>query len=213
MSQSISLKDAERRVFQTAVNDGLWDIFLGCFFLMFVIAPFLSAALGDFWSSAIFLPFWGLVYLLLRLVRKRVIAPRLGSVSFGASRTARLMKFNLVMLIVNIVALLLGLIAATFASKIPGQATSIGLGLALMAAFSFTAYFLGLGRLYLYGLLVGVAPPIGEWLWAHHLASHHGFPVTFGAVSGIMILTGTALLLRLLRRFPPVQDGSQADGV
>ena len=26
---------------------------------MFVIAPYLSTSLGDFWSSAVFLPFWG----------------------------------------------------------------------------------------------------------------------------------------------------------
>jgi hypothetical protein len=119
MSQSISLRDAERKVFHTAVNDGLWDIFLGCFFLMFAITPFLSERLGDFWSSVIFLPFWGLVYLAIRFVRKHVITPRLGSVKFGASRNAILMRFNLVMLVVNLIALVLGLIAASLTSRIP----------------------------------------------------------------------------------------------
>lgn len=202
MFRSISLKDAERKVFQTAVNDGLWDIFLGCFFLMFVIAPFLSEKLGDFWSSAIFLPFWGLVYLAIRLVRKHVITPRIGSVKFGPSRNAILMRFNIVMLIVNVLALVLGLIVASLASRVPGQATGIAFGLLLLAAFSTAAYFLGVGRLYVYGLLLGLAPPIGEWLWAMHLTSHHGYPVTFGTISGIMMLTGATLLLRILRRYP-----------
>ena len=56
MSQKISLREAERKAFRSRYNDGLWDILLGCFFLMFVIAPYLSASLGDFWSSAVFLP-------------------------------------------------------------------------------------------------------------------------------------------------------------
>lgn len=59
MSQQISLKDAERKVFRITYNHGLWDVFLGCFFLIFVIGPYLSSSLGDFWSSFVFLPFWG----------------------------------------------------------------------------------------------------------------------------------------------------------
>jgi len=57
MSSQISLKEAEQKVFKTAYNDGLWDIFLGCFFMIFVIAPYLSESLGDFWISVVFLPF------------------------------------------------------------------------------------------------------------------------------------------------------------
>ena len=57
MSRQLSLKEAERKAFRTKYDDGLWDILLGCFFSMFAIAPFLSASLGDFWSSAVFVPF------------------------------------------------------------------------------------------------------------------------------------------------------------
>jgi nitrate reductase gamma subunit len=61
-------------------------------------------------------------------------------------------------------------------------------------------------------LLLGLAPPIGEWLWVNHLTSHHGYPVTFGVISGIMILTGIMLLLRLLRSYQAARDDFQADG-
>ncbi|MFC1935998.1 hypothetical protein ACFLX9_04540, partial [Chloroflexota bacterium] len=60
MSQRISLKEAERRAFTKAFQDGLWDILIGCIVLLWAIAPFLSTRMGDFWSSAVFLPFWGL---------------------------------------------------------------------------------------------------------------------------------------------------------
>jgi len=77
MSPQISLKDAERKVFQSTFADGLWDVLLGCWFPMqLAIAPFLSVSMGDFWSSAVFLPFWGAIYLVIWLVRKKVVIAR-----------------------------------------------------------------------------------------------------------------------------------------
>ena len=98
MVQKISLKEAERKVFRATLQDGLLDIFIGCIVLQFAIAPLLSSRLGDFWSSIVFLPFWALVYGVIWLVRKSIVAPRLGSVKFGSARKTRLTKFTLVML-------------------------------------------------------------------------------------------------------------------
>jgi hypothetical protein len=202
MSQQISLRDAERRVFRTAYNDGLWDIFLGCYFLILVIAPFLSTSLGDFWSSVVFLPFWGLIYLVIRLIRKYVVTPRVGVVRFGPVRKGKLKKFTLLMLCVNIVSLILGLVAAVSIGRISGQVISIFFGLILLTGFSAAAFYLDFTRLYLYGLLLGLAPLVGEWLWEHGYTTHHGFPITFGAISGIMILVGLVIFVRLVHSNP-----------
>lgn len=198
MEPQISLKEAERRVFKTKTNDGLWDVFLGCYFLMFVLGPYMSTRLGDFWSSAIFLPFWGLVYLAILMIRRKVIKPRSGEVRYGAVRKAKLVRFTIVMLAVNILALILGIFAFVYFGRVPGQMMGIGLGLILLFGFSLAAYLLDYPRLYMYGLLVGLAPMVGEWLFVHQLASHHGFPVTFGLASGVMILTGLVVFARFL---------------
>ena len=205
MSQPRSLQEAEREVFRTVYQDGLWDLFLGCFMLLFALAPLLSVRLGDFWSSAVFLPFWGLVVLGIWLVRKHVIAPRVGVVKFGQARQRKLRKFSLVMLAVNVVALVLGVIVA-WRSPVPGLPVPIVFGLILLAGFSLAAYFLDFSRLYVYGLLVGLAPIVGEWLYTNHKVSHHGLPITFGIVSGIMILTGLVIFVRLLRDNPPPEE-------
>ena len=207
MSQKISLKEAERKAFRTTYNDGLWDIFLGCFFLIFVIAPFLSTSLGDFWSSAVFVPFWGLVFLVIRLIRKHVVTPRVGVVSLGLARKTKLAKFTVVMLAVNVIAFILGLVAAFGFGKAPGQIYSITLGMIVLIGFSIAAYFLDFNRLYAYGLLVGVSPLVGEWLWTQGYATHHGFPITFGTAAGIMILVGLSVFVRLLRDHPVPQEG------
>ena len=207
MTGQISLKEAEKRVFRITYDDGLWDILLGCFFLVFAIAPFLSRSLGDFWSSAVFVPFWGMVFLVVRLIRKWVVVPRMGIVKLGRARKTKLMKLSIVMLVINVVAFILGIIAAMTVGSFPGQMPAIILGLTLLIGFSIAAYFLDFTRLYVYGLLVGLSPLIGEWLWTQGLASHHGFPITFGAAAGIMMLVGLSVFLRLLRDNPVPIEG------
>jgi hypothetical protein len=202
MSQKISLKEAERKAFISAYNDGLWDIFLGCFFLTFIIALYLSPILGDFWSSVAQLPFWGLAYLAIWLIRRYVVTPRIGRVTFGQARKARLRKFALVLLAINVAAFIMGLIAALSFGRVSGQVTGIIFGMILLMGFSMAAYFLDFSRLYIYGLLVGLSPMVGEWLWTHGYASHHGFPITFGTSAVIMILAGLAVFVRFLRDNP-----------
>lgn len=212
----ISLKNTERKAFQSAFADGLWDVLLGCFALQFAIAPLLSETLGDFWSSMIFLPIWALVYLGIWLLRKHVIAPRVGTVRFGQPRKARLRKFTLVMLVFNLLVLVLGLLAmlnmlgnANRSAQIPAAAYPSLLGMFVLVAFSLAGYLLDFARLYLYGLLLFAAPIAGEWLYQNLGAAHHGFPIGFGLSAAVMILTGLGLFVRLLAKYPPVEMPEQ----
>lgn len=208
MAQPISLKEAERKAFRTKTNDGLWDIFLGGYFLMFVIVLYLSPILGDFWSSVMFLPYFALAYLAILLIRKYVVTPRVGIVKFGLVRKAKLAKFTVVMVAINTSALILGILAAVSFGNVPGQVYPIILGMILLFGFSLAAYFLDYNRLYIYGLLVGFSPIVGEWLWNQGYASHHGLPITFGISGGIMILVGLVVFIQFLRDNPlPITDG------
>ena len=207
MSQQISLRDVERQAFRIKTDDGFVDIMLACFLLMFVIAPFLSARLGDFWSSAVFLPFWAFVYLVIWLIRKYVITPRLGTVNFGRARRAKLTKFTVLLFAFNLIALILGIVALLNLGRVPGLLFAVSLGILLWIACIVAAYFLDLDRLYIYGLLLGLSPPVGEWLWTHGYATHHGFPITFGLSAGIMILVGLCRFVRVLRYNPIADEG------
>ena len=206
MNSPVSLKSAERKAFQSTFADGLWDVFIGFFALEFAIAPLLSKSLGDFWSSAVFLPVFGVVYLVIWLTRKYVVAPRIGTVSFGNVRRKKLQRFSLIMLVANIVIFILGIIVALNFRKFPGFGIASLLGLFLLVAFSTAAYILDFTRLYLYGLMLVVAAPVGEWLYANHGVSHHGYPIVFGFSAGVMILTGLMLFIRLLRDNPRVDE-------
>ncbi len=205
MQDPISIKSAERKAFQASVADGLWDVFIGCFVLEFAIAPLLSKSLGDFWSSVIFLPFFGLVYLGIWLTRKNIIAPRIGSVKFSKPRQNKLRKLRTMLVVFNIVIFILGLIAYIYFGRFSGGILMGILGVFLMAGFSVAGYFLEYPRLYIYGSLLMIAPLVGEWLYTYRGASHHGFPIVFGFSSGFMILVGLVTFTRLLKNNPKIE--------
>jgi MFS family permease len=214
MSQKISLKQAERQVFKTATNDGLWDIFIGSFFLQFAIAPLLSRSLGDFWSSFVFLPFWALVLISIWLLRKHVVIPRIGFVKFGATRKKKLTKFTFLMLVANLIALILGLFLALNPNVISGYIYPILLGFTILVFSSIAAYFLNFARLFIYGLLFLISLMVGEWLFVNFKVSHHGFPITFGISAGIIIITGLIIFYRLLRENPvPVNESISGENM
>jgi hypothetical protein len=216
MSQKISLKEAERKAFRFTFQDGLWDIFISFFPLQFAIGPLLSPIMGDFWSSAIFLPVWGLAYLAIWLVRKYVVKPRIGMVKYGSARRLRLARFTLIMLLGNLAIFALGIVVYVNFTTLSGVLIAAILGLFWLIGFSMAAYFLDYPRLYFYGLLLSVSPLVGEWLYSTYGVAHHGFPVTFGFSAGVMILSGLVTFVRFLRdnplpdTEPPIQGASNA---
>jgi hypothetical protein len=204
MSQRISLAEAERRAFRATFQDGLWDVLLGCFFLMFAIAPLLSKHLGDFWSSAVFVPFWALAYLVIYLVRRQVVIPRMGVARFGPTRRVKLLWLNVVLFVVFLAGLVVSLLTRGPDAGVWMRTLPFGLIVALvfLVTLSAAAFFLDFPRLYIYGVLAGLAPVVGDWLYVQFRIPHHGFPLTFGIASGIMILTGLIIFVRFVRSHP-----------
>ena len=208
MSNEISLREAERKVFKSAFQDGLTDVGIGCVILMFPIALLLGPYLGDFWSSAVLLPVSWISLLALWLLRRFVVRPRVGIVKYGSWRKSKMMRFNVLMLFILIFALVLGLLSTVTFDVMPGWIHTARLSLVLLIGFSLAGYFLDFPRLYLYGILAALAPLIGEILYVRLDVPHHGFPVTFGVTAGLMIVTGLIFFVRLLRTYPPGIDQS-----
>ena len=201
MSENKTLRAVDRKIFKTSFKDGLLDIFLASFVLMFAVAPLLSGTLGDFWSSFIFLPFWGLVYLVLWYLRRKVISPRIGTVTWGEMRKKKLRVGSIIMLILNFLFLGLGIIS--FLAPIEsGFAMSIRFGIMILLLFSGAGYIFDYEPLYVYGVLITLAMPIGEWLYKNAGFSHHGYPAVFGTVSGIMLLRGLYKFITLVKSTP-----------
>jgi hypothetical protein len=196
------LERMERSTYRAAADSGLWDLFLASIVAMFALAPLLSVPLGDFWASAVFLPVFAVILLAIRIVNVRVIAPRVGVVEFARPRRQRLMLLATVMLVVNVAALIAGIVVAVREPVMQGPIVPLMLSLIVLFGFSVAAFVLQIPRVFLYGLLLAVAPMVGEALFLRGYASHHGFPVVFG-VSAVVIAVGG--LLRFVRFLPPDQ--------
>lgn len=212
MSNQLDLKRAERMLFSTSLGDGLLDIMISVFLLMFAIAPLLSETLGDFWSSVVFLPFLGIVYFIVNLLRKLVVRPRLGQVKYGPERITKLNRFTRVMFVINLVFFIAGVVIV-FLTPLgePGRMgwpVAIGFGLGLLLFSSLAGAYLNLSRLFVYGLLLAVAPVVGEWLYRQNWVAHHGYPVVFGTVAAVIFVVGATMFIRLLGEPTPPDENA-----
>jgi hypothetical protein len=202
------LKALEQRTFRTVTDDGLWDVVIAGLFAMFAIAPLLSETLGDYWSAAVFVPIWLVAYLVIRVVRHRIIVPRVGTVRFGADRQQRLRRLGIVMMVVNVIGAGLGVVALIGVQldwlDLGNGSIAYPLGLAMVAliGLSGAAAVTGIHRYYLYGLMLAIATLVGEWLWREDLATHHGYPIAFGAASAIIFTTGIVRFTTIVRNHP-----------
>jgi MFS family permease len=199
------LERLERATFLSTADTGLWDMYLASMVSMFAIAPLLSVYLGDFLSAAVFLPVFALLLWGIHLVKTRVIQPRVGLVEYGMPRKKRLKSLGVIMLVVNVMALVLGLVAAYRLPMDQGAIVPIFMSIILLLLFSTAALFLGIPRIFFYGLLLAVAPPIGEFLFQRGYATHHGFPVVFGTCAAVILMAGIVRFVRFLP--PPVPGG------
>lgn len=213
MVTNINLKELERRAFRSTFQDGLWDIFIGFLFTQFAIAPILSArGLGDFWSSAILFPIYMIVLVVVMLLKKYVVTPRLGIVQFSKNRKS---KLRIVILMMNII-LVIGIIAAVFFVDLSCLNIQwlfpATFSLILLIGFSAAAYFLDLIRFYIYGAMNSLAVVVGELLYQFAGAVHHGFPIAFGITSSIMIIVGTVLFVEFVKKYPKTGEDVNLEG-
>lgn len=211
MSKNDVLAKAERKVFRASFEDGLIDLGIAGFTFMFSVAPLLSVRLGDFWSSFIFLPFFGALYLLLRWVRKRFVVPRIGRVEFGLERIAKLRRGGTVMLILNLIFLVIGAVTFIYPGEL-NWLVALRFSAVILIFFSMVGHLYDFPRLYFYGGAAALAIPAGEWLWQQKLVSHHGFPVVFGSLTVLILLIGLYKFTRVMQREVPGYEDQPNEG-
>jgi hypothetical protein len=192
------LKNIERATYRASMDSGLWDILLASVISMLAIAPLLSVHIGDYWSSAVFIPVYAVILVMIRVLTVRVIRPRIGVVELARPRRQRLQTLAIIMLMVNVVALIAGFVAATRAPVVGGPVVSFAMSMVILVGFSLASFILEIPRVFFYGLMLAVAPLIGEALFIRGLASHHGFPIVFGVSAVAILISGVVRFVRFL---------------
>ena len=158
-------KQIERRVFTSFFQAGFIEAFTGIFLLQLGLpALFSRSGFGDLESALLALPIALILLIVVFIVRRFVVIPRLGHVKFLPARRPRLSKLILVPILTLIAGVVVGYIFSENASLRNTFVGQIPFSLIPIIIFSAAAYFLDMKRLYIYGVIVGLTFPLGKYL-------------------------------------------------
>ena len=199
MSQTIDLKEIERKAFTSYFQDGFWELMLGLVLLQIAGGRILEYfGLSDYWGAAI--AFFGV--LLMVVGKKTITVPRMGHVNFGPARKRSLMKVTLI-LSISVAFSLIGYLIAASSPNIEMDRLTFPILFAVKAivVFAIMAYLMDFDRLYFYGVLIGISMLVGE-IWYISTGFYYAISIVFGFSSLSLIVIGSVLLYRFLNAYP-----------
>jgi hypothetical protein len=205
MPRILDLEGLERRVWRsTTYQDGLFDVMLGVMLLQVAVGPWLyNRGVPVPVTLSVMFAFAALAVLGFLVGKRLVTKPRMGMVEFGPGRKAKNKK-AVVLLSTSLVAGMIwfgiALMGLTGLADLAGWMVPAGIfGVQAIVIFSLLAYFLGLSRLYLYGWLYALVFP-GRIISVEYLGIRDFIAVL--APAAVMVIIGSALFVRFLRRYP-----------
>ena len=215
MSQMADLRKILQRTHRLLTfEDGLWDLMLGMMFLVLALYPVTRAWLGPEWNFVLFLVLIGIIVTLQLVSRQLISSPRIGYARQKKSPRRRL----LVGFTVLMVLLTLGLVILTLLSPAAKSTTSevtansarrgylVEFIVILVLGFIFSAlgYLFGVGRMYAYGWMIGLAN-----LASVYLVHNAGWPFLgpLALVAGVILVIGLTRFARFVQKYPlPVEE-------
>jgi len=202
MSRKNSLRAIEKKTYMFYHQDGLLDIFIGIYVLLFGIGISLLT-LTDFntWFlipaifPAIMIPIW-------ISAKRKITMPRIGYVNFGVRGVNKMTAIFIGLMVAGLgVFMVFGL----GASMGEGWALTLRdffisnsmliIGVGAVSVSSLFAYTMGLKRLYGYGLLIFVL-----FFTGHFITIPFGYILL--AIGFVIAISGFVLLMQFIRKYP-----------
>ena len=207
MTNSIDLKQLEKRAFRSTYQDGLWDIYYG------LITMFLAIFMdrpeeGYSWVNiALMVAGFLLAYVLFRGAKKLITLPRLGQVTFGPIRKARKRTMSIILgvfialqallLVFTFLGWLIPQIGKLISQIFPGSndllAVSLIGAMIICVSMTVSAHYSDFLRGYYIALLMAVAVFLILFL------DRPIYPLIIGVV---IVIPGIVLLVRFIRQHP-----------
>ena len=198
MENDRDFKELEQKVFRSYFNDGLWDIYGALILLGFGLTMVTG---WDYLMLA-----FAVLAVLLLLLRKRIVIPRLGQVKFSSERQTKMKRSTLIAMITLTFTMLIGVVFFLLFStnSMPGW-LDIWMGDHFLAAFggilallvAVAAYVVGVWRYYIYAALTFIA-----FILASILRPNDVEAIPILIAGGIILISGAVILTRFLRKYP-----------
>lgn len=209
MNKNASLNEVEKKTYMSYHQDGLIDIFVAVYVLLFGLGILLMTV-TDFstWFvipaifPAVMVPIWV-------SAKKRITMPRIGYVKFGGRGANKLMAIFIGLMVAGLGAFMVISFASSqgWALTVRNLILSNGMiiiGIAGASMSSLFAYTMGLKRLYAYGLLT-----LALFLTGHFIT--FPFEYVLLTIGFVVLINGFVLLVRFIRKYPLTQgDGTNA---
>ena len=210
MNQTIDIKNAEKQVLRLAsLEDGIWDIYLGLFFILMSIYSITRQILGPLLNAIFILGMSLLLVALAWIAKKRITQPRIGAVKLGTQSKKKIKAAHLITWALVLATFVLLILSANAIIREPNWErlpqwfsdfdVDLIFALITIAIFCLIGYFTGVARFYLYGVLLGVGNFATTVLLVYQDLLF-GWPI---ALAGLIIaLMGAAVLLKFLQTHP-----------
>ena len=219
-THTLSVKEAERKAFRLSTSeDGLYDFFFGTYTILLSLMPWLDEnGMRTPWNVILVMALGFLIMFGVILLKKFLIAPRIGQVRYGADRKKRMKRLGVVMAVLFVLTLVLfgmTVSAIYFREPIfngfngavdwifPLDIVHTAAGIFIFAVFSLIGYMNDYPRLYLYGFLFGLG-----YVVSTVLQDMTGSPLywPYALAGSIAAVTGIILFIRFLRGYPLPQE-------
>jgi hypothetical protein len=198
---TLNEKKIERRVFTSFFQDGLIEAFTGIFLLQLGLpAVFSRSGFGDLQSALITLPIALILLIVVFLVRKFVVTPRIGRVKFLPERRRRVSRLIIVPILTLTAGAIVGFVFTENASLRNIFIGQIPFSLSPIIVFGAAAYFLDIKRLYIYGVIVGLIFPLGKYLETV-IVSRNTLPATILFAAFVFLGIATVFFVAFLRKY------------
>jgi len=201
MSETIDLKELEKKAWKSTLEDGIFEIYFGILHLSLALGIVLDKILPESLSAIITLSFIGLGFIFFLIAKKYISQPRIGKVKFARPRIMRYVK-TIALLTVNFIVILI-IYLIRFSLKIPMYLYGLIVGLLFFTLpLSFVAYLLQFNRLYVIAILTGLSFFLDEIFALLTIPGPFDSLLAFGIISIIIISIGIVVFIQFLQKYP-----------
>ncbi len=212
MSDTINLKEIERKAFRSYFQDGLWDLYLGGMLLVMGSGPVIGGMLESrgesyaMWSLAVMVALVAVLFGAFWAAKKFITVPRMGLVKFGPGGRVRRVRVTIVAAVSVLVGLVIffSILSAVRTDSswraLLGAIVPTAYALNMLLVFGLWGYFWSFERLYLIGLLYALPLPLMIGL-DELLGIRIGY-AAFAVPGAIILAMGTVVFIRFLRDYP-----------
>ena len=201
MSETIDLKELEKKAWKSTLEDGIFEIYFGILHLSLALGIVLDKILPESLSAIITLSFIGLGFIFFLIAKKYISQPRIGKVKFARPRIMRYVK-TIALLTVNFIVILI-IYLIRFSLRIPMYLYGLIVGLLFFTLpLSFVAYLLQFNRLYVIAILTGLSFFLDEIFALLKIPGPFDSLLAFGIISIIIISIGIVVFIQFLQKYP-----------